>query len=164
MLRVTRHARHLHVRNVVDRVAGSRIDGVLRRAVVDLPARLVEHHVFQNRTESDCVEDLGLGLLGEIDALGVATAFDVEDAFVTPAVLVVADETPPRVGRESRLPGPGEAEEERDLSPKNPDSIMLNLYLPIFISIKKLIREYSYNHQNKKVSNQHKGINKMRNI
>ena len=44
--------------------------------------------------------------------LGVAAAFDVEDAVVAPAVFVVADEAAFGVGGERRLAGAGEAEEE----------------------------------------------------
>ena len=55
-------------------------------------------------------------LLGQIDALGVAASLDVEDAVIGPAVLVVADELPPDIGRQGRLAGSREAEEERDLA------------------------------------------------
>jgi hypothetical protein len=44
-------------------------------------------------------------------ALRVAAALDVEDAGVAPAVLVVADQGPLRVGGERGLPGAGQPEE-----------------------------------------------------
>ena len=61
-------------------------------------------------------EDVGLGFLRQADDLGVAAAFDVEDARLGPGVLVVADEEAFGVGAERRLAGAGEAEEERGLA------------------------------------------------
>src|SRR5690606_26486251 len=49
----------------------------------------IHHHVFQYRTELDCVPDHRLVLLRQVDALGVATALDVEHHALAPAVLVV---------------------------------------------------------------------------
>jgi hypothetical protein len=72
----------------------------------------IEDNVLHHRAEADRVEDLGLALCGESDALGVAAALDVEDALVRPHVLVVADERAARVGRERRLAGAREAEED----------------------------------------------------
>jgi hypothetical protein len=54
-------------------------------------------------------------LYAERDHLRVAAALEVEDAVVAPPVLVVADQRPLGVGRERRLPRPGEAEEDRDV-------------------------------------------------
>jgi hypothetical protein len=48
--------------------------------------------------------DLRLGVGVQVDALGVAAALDVEDAVLTPPVLVVADEGPMRVRGQRRLP------------------------------------------------------------
>ena len=59
-------------------------------------------------------EDLGLGRRREADHLRVAPAFDVEDAGVAPAVLVVADQRTFRVGGERRLARAREAEEDGD--------------------------------------------------
>ncbi len=58
-------------------------------------------------------EDLGLALAPQADHLGVAAALEVEDAVVAPAVLVVADQRALGIGREGRLAGAREAEEER---------------------------------------------------
>lgn len=57
---------------------------------------------------------MNVGLLfgREANALGVAAALNVEDAAVAPAVLVVANEGAVGVGRQRRLAGAGEAEEE----------------------------------------------------
>ena len=63
----------------------------------------IEDNVLHHRAEADRVEDLGLALCGESDALGVAAALDVEDALVRPHVFVVPDERAARVGRERRL-------------------------------------------------------------
>ena len=56
----------------------------------------------------------GSAVAREADRLRVAAALDVEDAAVAPAVLVVADQRALRVGRQRRLAGAREAEEDRD--------------------------------------------------
>ena len=60
----------------------------------------------------DGVVDVGLGLLVQVDDLGVAAALEVEDAVVVPAVLVVADEQTLGVGGQGGLAGAGQAEED----------------------------------------------------
>ncbi len=44
----------------------------------------LDDDVLQQGVPLDGVEDLGLGLVGEVDRLGVAAAFEVEDAVVVP--------------------------------------------------------------------------------
>ena len=53
----------------------------------------------------DCVPNIRLFLLGQVYALGVATALDVGDAIVAPAVLIVTDQKPVVIRRQRRLPG-----------------------------------------------------------
>ena len=74
---------------------------------------LIEHHVFQHRAKAQRLEDVRLALGRQIDRLGVAAAFDVEDAVVAPAMLVVADEMALGVGGQRRLARAAEAEEQR---------------------------------------------------
>ena len=57
--------------------------------------------------------DRGLRARREPDHLGVAAALEVEEAVAAPAVLVVAEQRPVRVGRQRGLAGAGEAEEDR---------------------------------------------------
>src|SRR4051812_43872495 len=54
-------------------------------------------------SELDGVPNIRLFLPGEVYALGIAAALDVGDAIVTPAVLVVADQEPVVISRQSRL-------------------------------------------------------------
>ena len=79
-------------------------------------AAFVDGDVLEHRAEAvHRVPDLGLGLGREPDRLGVAAAFEVEDAVVAPAVLVVSDQEPLGIGRERRLARAGEAEEDCDV-------------------------------------------------
>ena len=55
--------------------------------------------------------DLRLGLLRQLDDLGVAAALEIEDAVRRPAMFIVADEGARRIGRERGLAGAGQAEE-----------------------------------------------------
>ena len=74
-------------------------------------------HVLEHRREPvRRGPDFGLGRLREANHLGVASAFEVEDAVGRPAVLVVADERPVRIGGERRLTGTGEPEEDRRIA------------------------------------------------
>jgi hypothetical protein len=56
-------------------------------------------------SELDGVPNIRFFLPGEVYALGVASALDVGDTVVTPAVLVVADQEPVVISRQCRLSG-----------------------------------------------------------
>src|SRR3989344_1231398 len=87
-------------------VLGQAVVGVVRYAV------LIEHHVFQHGAKLDGFPDHRLVLLGQVDALGIATAFDVEHHAHAPAVLVVADQVAAFVSRQGGLAGAGQTEEQ----------------------------------------------------
>ena len=97
--------------DVIDRVADAGVLGDFLVGEVDL-ALLVDGYVLEERVAVDGAVDVGLCLLVEVDDLGVAAAFEVEDALVVPAVLVVADQQAFRVGGEGGLAGAGETEED----------------------------------------------------
>jgi len=84
--------------------------------VVDLAGDGVEDDVLEDRTEADGVENIGLLLGRETNALGIAAALDVEDAAVAPAVLVVADQSAVGVGRQSGFTSTGQTEEQSDVA------------------------------------------------
>ena len=96
----------------LDRIRAARVLRDARVGVIDAVI-VIEHHVLEHRAEAQRLEDVRLALGREVDRLGVAAAFDVEDAVVAPAVLVVADEMPLRIGGERRLARAAEAEEQR---------------------------------------------------
>ena len=88
--------------------------GVLGHALVgeiDL-AVFVQRDVLQQGVALDGVVDVRLGLLVQIDDLGIAAAFEVEHAVVIPAVLVVADQQTLGVGGQGGLAGAGQTEED----------------------------------------------------
>jgi hypothetical protein len=102
----------MRIRNLLELVRGPR---VLRlRVVVEVDsAALVDDHVLENRAEGvGRLEDLRLGVGRQANHLRVAAALHVEDASVAPAVLVVTDERALRIGRERRLAGAREPEED----------------------------------------------------
>ena len=110
--RMAGHAGDLRVADELDRIRAARVLRDARVGEVDVVV-LIEHDVLQHRAEAQRLEDVRLALGREVDRLGVAAAFDVEDAVVAPAVLVVADEMALRVGGERRLARAGEAEQQR---------------------------------------------------
>ena len=76
-------------------------------------AIFIEHDVLQHRAEPQRLEDIRLVFRRQVDRLGVAAPFDVEDAVVAPAMLVVADEVAFRVGRSVVLPVPDRPKSKR---------------------------------------------------
>ena len=103
------------VRDLLERIGGAGVLGL--RVVVEVDdTTLVHDDVLEDRPEGPRgLVDLRLGLGRESDHLGVAAALEVEDPVLAPAVLVVADQVSRGVGRQGRLAGSREAEEDRDV-------------------------------------------------
>mmetsp|Transcript_92923 Transcript_92923/g.265268 ORF Transcript_92923/g.265268 Transcript_92923/m.265268 type:complete len:489 (-) Transcript_92923:32-1498(-) len=111
VLRVAARRARLVVRDVVDRVRDAAVLGLLDVEIVR-GAVGVEVDVLEHGVALDGAVDVGLGLLRQVDGLGVATTLKVEGTIVIPAVLVVTDQVAVRVGREGGLASAREAEEE----------------------------------------------------
>jgi hypothetical protein len=111
-----RLAGNLGVLNVLNGVSTAGVLGKGVIIVVDNTSDRVEDDVLEDGTELDGVENVGLLLGGETDGLSVATALDVEDTRVGPAVLVVTDERTLGVSRQSSLASAGETEEDCDIA------------------------------------------------
>jgi len=110
---VPRHAGYFCVSDKLDRIGAARVLRNAGVAKLDVPVGLVEHHVLEHRAETQGLENVGLGLIGQVDGLGVAAPFDVEDAGVAPTMLVVADEQPLGIGRERGFAGARQTEQQR---------------------------------------------------
>jgi len=110
------NARDLGVLDVLNGVCAASVLSEGGIIVVDHSGGGIENDVLEDGTELDGVENIGLLLGGKTNALGVAAAFNVEDALVAPAVLVVTDQGTLRVGRESCLASAGETEENGNVS------------------------------------------------
>ena len=89
--------RQLRIRDELERVGAARVLGDADVIVVDFAADRVVHDVLDDGAKADGAEDLGLGRLGERNALGIASALHVEDAGVGPHVFIVADKMTARV-------------------------------------------------------------------
>ena len=104
-------------RHELERISGA---GIFRQlvAIEVADARLrIEYDVFQHGAEPVGRRiDFRLGFGGQLDAFGVAAAFEIEDAVLAPAVLVVADQGAVRVGRQRCLACAREAKEQRDIA------------------------------------------------
>ncbi len=81
------------------------------RIVIQQAQLRIHDDVFEHCAEADGVPDLRLFLLREIDALGVASALEVEHAAIAPAVFIITDQLALGIGRKRGLPGAGQAEE-----------------------------------------------------
>jgi len=104
------NARDLGVGDEVDGVSTSSVLGQGGIIVVDETSIGVEDNVLENRAEADGVEDfwfflggqsnaLSLAIIGISGYLGIASTFDVEDTMITPAVLVITDESTVGISR-----------------------------------------------------------------
>src|SRR5688572_9021739 len=108
------HAGGIGVADELQWVRPSRVLGVALRVEVELPSDRIEVDVLEDRAEAASGgEDVRLVHRRQADGLGVAAALEVEEAVSAPSVLVVADEAPLRIGRERRLAGARQAEEQR---------------------------------------------------
>ena len=99
------------VLNMVDRV---RYTGVLGYALIsEIDLAFCIRVTFSSRAfRLDCIVDIRLGLLVQVDNLCVAAAFEVEYAVVIPAVLVITDQQTLRVCGQGGLTGSGKTEED----------------------------------------------------
>jgi len=100
------------VLDVVDRIGSAGVFGQRIVVIIDVASRFVEDGVFENGSELDGVINLRFAFSGKMDALRIATAFDVDNAFVGPVMLVVADELAARLSGEGRLARSGKTEEQ----------------------------------------------------
>ena len=109
-------AGNLGVLDVLDGVCATSVLGEGGVIVIDNSGGGVEDDVLKDGAKLDGVENIGLLLGGETNALGVAAALNVEDALVAPAVLVVTDQGTLGVGREGGLASAGETEEDGNVA------------------------------------------------
>ncbi len=117
VLRLRRAAGARGVRDEVERVRGTRVLGLGAVVEIDHAGVFVEHAVLEHRAEARaCGIDLRLGLLRQLDALGIAAALEIEDAVRAPAVLVVADQRAVGIGRQRGLAGARQPEEDRGVA------------------------------------------------
>ena len=111
-----RHAGNDGVLDEFQRIRGPGVFGDFAGMEIHQALVGIDGDVFEDGSEADGVVDLGLVFAREMDALGIASALEIEDTAVTPAVLVIADEAAARVGGESGFAGAGETEEERNVT------------------------------------------------
>lgn len=113
---VVADAGELGVLNVLDGVGATGVLGEGDIVVVDNTGDGVEDGVLEDGAELDGVENIGLLLGGETNALGVAATLNVEDTGVGPAVLIVTDKLTLGVGRQGGLSSTGQTEEDSDIT------------------------------------------------
>lgn len=92
------NARDLSVGNVFDRVSATSILSDADVIVIWNARHGVIDDVLEDATVANGVVDIRFLLCGEVNALGVASTFDVEDTSVGPDVLIVTNEETVRIG------------------------------------------------------------------
>ena len=86
------------------------VDGALITLCIEVAS------VFNNSAKFDGVENIRLSSSRETISLGVASAFDVENVFVGPNVLIVTNKQTFRVRGKSGLTSSGETKEDRSVT------------------------------------------------
>ena len=96
--------------NVADGIGSA---GVFRYALVmEIHfSGCINGHVFQQGVAMQGVINIRFGFFVQVDDLGVAAAFQIEDAVIVPAVLVVADKVTVGIRGQSSLAGAGQTKE-----------------------------------------------------
>ena len=98
----------------VDRIGDAGVLGLGAVVEIQHAGLGVDHHILQHRAEAlGGGEDFRLGFARQLDRLGVAAALEIEDAFLRPAMLVIADQGARGIGRQGGLAGARQAEEDR---------------------------------------------------
>ena len=69
-------------------------------------------NVLQQCIAADCVVDVGLAFLVKVDNLGVAAAFEIEDAVVVPTMLVITYKQTLGVGGKGGFAGAAKTKED----------------------------------------------------
>ena len=100
------------VGNILDRIRNTGILGNGRILKVEGSGILIDYNVFNKCSEADSVPDLRLVLLGEVYALRIAAAFEIEHSVIRPAVLVVSDKPAVWIRGEGGLSCSAKAEEQ----------------------------------------------------
>ncbi len=114
---MARRARARGVRDEIDRIGRARVFRVAVVVEIELARLHVHHDVLEHRAEALGRRiNLRLRIARKLDHLGVAAAFEIEDAVFRPAMLVVAHQRARRIRGQRRLARAGEAEEDGRLA------------------------------------------------
>src|SRR6266700_1455837 len=89
--------------DVLNRIGAPRVLGEADIVVIGDTGFRLQHNVLQDGTKANRFPYLGIIFMRELDGLGVAAAFKIENAGRTPSVFVVADEPALGVRRKSGL-------------------------------------------------------------
>ncbi len=116
VLRMPAAAARLAIRDKFDRIGGPRVFSDAAVVEVGVPRQRIDDHILQHAAEANGIPDWRLADARQADGLGVTAAFDVENAGVGPAVLVVADEPALGVGGKRGLAGARQPEEQRHVA------------------------------------------------
>ena len=96
---------------MVDWVGNTGVLGYALISEIDL-SFFIQSNVLKQSVSLDCIVDIWLRILIQVDNLSVASAFKVEYAIVIPAVLIITDQQTLRICRQSGLTCTGQTEED----------------------------------------------------
>ena len=105
-------ARNLGVADELDRIGPASVLRDPRVMEIDAMGDLVIDDVLQNRAKAQRLVDFRLCFWRQVDRFGVTSSLDVENAVIGPAMLVVTDEQPIRIGGKRCLAGARQPEHQ----------------------------------------------------
>ena len=100
----------------IDGIGGARVLCKAMSRVIRLTVFSDRAPHFPARSRSGWRDKSAALFLRQIDALGVASAFKIEDSIWAPAMFVVADQSAMGIGGERGFAGTGKAEEQRGVA------------------------------------------------
>ena len=96
---------------MIDWVRNTSVLGNALVCEIDL-AVCINCYVLKKSISSDCVVDIWLRILIQVDNLSIASTFEVENAVVIPAVLIITDQETLRICRKCSLSCSRQTEED----------------------------------------------------
>ena len=96
---------------MIDWVRNTSVLGNALVCEIDL-AVCIYSYVLKKSISSDCVVDIWLRILIQVDNLSIASTFEVENAVVIPAVLIITDQETLRICRKCSLSCSRQTEED----------------------------------------------------
>ena len=98
----------------MNRISGAGVFGNFFTGKINGASCIVHDRVFQYCAETDGVPYLRFVLVCKVDAFGIAAAFKIKDAVLSPAMLIIANQETIRVGGQRSFSGSGQTKKQRD--------------------------------------------------
>lgn len=103
---------NLSIGDIIQRISHA---GIFRDGIITEIRRSrlrVDDNIFHDGAKTDRAIDFRLTVFGQVNALGIAAAFNVEDAVIPPAMFIITDKSTMGICGKGRLPRTGKPKEK----------------------------------------------------